>query len=92
MGQAKQRGTYEQRRAEGIARREREEQDRLERIRKREEERRQREAKRRAALSDEEREAEDARKQKVAVVTVAAMGLANSYRDQINEWSGKDIF
>jgi len=92
MGEAKRRGTYEQRQAEGIARKVREEQERLERIRKREEERKQREAERRAAMSEEEREQDDAKKQKVAVVTGAGMGLAGYYASQIRKWDGDDIF
>jgi len=92
MGEAKRRGTFEQRQAEGIARREREEQEQLERVAKRKIERERQERERRAAMTDEERELDDVRKEKMAVVTGTALGLAGYYSSQIRKRDGDDIF
>lgn len=91
MGQAKQRGSFEERKAQGIERRRAEEEAAQERHREHTRQSKERERERRAALTDEQREAEDVRKQKTAVVTGAALGLANVYRDQIQKWNGKGI-
>ena len=91
MGQAKRRGNFEQRKAQGIKRIAAEEEAALERHREAQRERYRRESERQATMTDEEREAErNRRKRGRRALTMAGMMGAMVTRD-IVETYGDDI-